>query len=186
MKTSRYVAATAILFTSTALSTPAFAQKYNQFGNLAGVDDCQYETAANLILHQYPKSKITTNQVESAFDTFGDDWQGTQVLQSDGSWLNEGLWAGQNFLISQGFDGHRASSITQISQAQAVVDANHGGVEVVNDGPVRQHMFAMIAASRTRVVLVDDGFTYHYTWAWLQWAYTQSGETLTYYAVTWA
>jgi hypothetical protein len=186
MKTSRYVALCGVIFASVGISTPAFAQKYNQFANLNGVGDCQYETGANLILHEFPSAKITTNEVVSAFTQYGAAWDGQQVQQSNGSWLNEGLWAGQEFLISHGFDGHRAKSITEISQAQVPLAAQNGGVEVVNNGPVRQHVFAIIGASKTHVVIVDDGFTYHYSWAWVNYAYTQDSETLQYYAVSWS
>jgi hypothetical protein len=173
VKTSRYVALCGVIFASLGITTPAFAQKYNQFANLEGVGDCQYETGANLVLHEFPSAKITTNEVVDAYNTFGGAF-------------NSPLWEGQDFLISQGFDGHRASSITPISQAQVPYAASHGGVEVTNLGPVRMHAFALIAANKTHVVLVDDGFVYHYTWAWFHWAYTRDGEQLAYYAVTWA
>lgn len=187
MKASKAVALCGVIFASVGITTPAFAQKYNQFANLEGIGDCQYETGANLILHEFPKAKITTNEVVSAFTQYGAGFEGQSVSTDGGStWTLQGLWAGQNFLISHGFDGHRAKSITEISQAQVPLAAQNGGVEVVNNGPVRQHVFAIIGASKTHVVIVDDGFTYHYSWAWVNYAYTQDGEGLTYFAVRWA
>jgi hypothetical protein len=158
---------------------------YQAFGNLSGVGDCQYETAANLILAKFPKTKgrISASEVIAAYSANGSGMTGVGTLTRTTS---PDLWAGQVYLMTTGFAGHKAASITQITEVQAVNAANHGGVEVSNMGPVRTHMFAIIAATRTHVVIVDDGYVYHYSWAWLNWAYTQQGETLTYFAVRWA
>ena len=159
---------------SLASPSGAATPRYSSFGNLDGVGDCQYETAANLILHEFPSANVTTSEVESAYNTNG------------GAFISP-LWEGQQFLVSQGFDGHTARLITQVTDRSSIIAAaNSGGVEVTNLGPVRMHMFAIIAANRTHVVIVDDGFVYHYSWAWLDYAYTQDGETLTYYAVKWS
>lgn len=206
MKTSRYIAASAILFASLGLPTAAFAQKYNQteafsskdnawevaptapfssFGNWAGIGDCQYETAANLTLAEFPKTKISTAEVVSAFNRYGDLWQGTQVQQSDGSWLNQGLWAGQNFLISQGF-GHRASISQAVTLSQMVYGANHGGLEVSITGPNLMHMLGIIHANAKEMTVVDDGVIYHYTWTGFTAKYEADGSALAFYAVTWS
>jgi hypothetical protein len=154
---------------------------FQAFGNFT-VGDCQYETAANLILAYWPKSQITTAEVESAYNTYGIGWD------------PDGLEAGQDFLISTGFAGHHASSITEITQAQAVTAANNGGVEVTVLGPTMAHIFAIVQANAEGLTEVDDGFVYHYTWSQLNAAYTigitngeltPNGNVLTFYAVTW-
>lgn len=179
---------------SAAMAIPAGAstlhatKPYSAFGNLSGVGDCQYESAANLVLSRWPKARITTAEVESAYDKFGAAFEGQSVTSDGGStWTLEGLWAGQNYLIDHGFAGHRARAIIEVTtKASMVAAANSGGLEVVNNGPVRQHVFDITAATATHVTIVDDGFVYHYTWSWLNWAYTQDGETLTFYAVKWS
>lgn len=169
---------------------------YRAFGDLSGADDCQYETAANLVLSRWPHAAITTTEVESAYDKFGAAWQGTQVQQDNGDWLNEGLWAGQNFLLSQGFAGHRARSITEVTtRASMVAAANSGGLEVTVMGPSMQHMFAITHANAREVTQVDMGVVTHITWTQLMWEYTHvvnadgtislNGETLAFYAVRW-
>src|SRR5580704_4962188 len=177
----------ALLASSTVSAGTIRAQKpYQSFGNLAGVGDCGYESDANLILHEWPKARITTPEVERAYQAYGNEFAGQSVTSDGGqNWTLTGLWEAQLYLISTGFAGHRASSIVQIDQVQVPAATQGGGVEVVNDGPVRQHVFDIIAANATHVVIVDDGFVYHYTWTWLNYAYTQDGETLTYYGVTW-
>jgi len=147
---------------------------FQSFGNF-NLGDCQYETAANLILSQWPKSKITTAEVVSAYNTYG------SAMNPDN------LWAGQDYLISTGFAGHQAKSITPITTKYQIVQAaNHGGVEVTNLGPVRMHIFAIISANAKQVTIVDEGFVYRYNWAEFNYDYTQQGETLQFYAVTWA
>jgi hypothetical protein len=160
---------------------------YQAFGNLSGVGDCGYESDANLVLHRWPRARITTDEVESAYDNLGNLFAGTDVTTDGGEiWTAQGLWTAQNYLLSKGFGGHRATSIVQVTtRATEIASANDGGLEVVNEGPVRMHVFDIIAANRTHVVIVDDGYVYHYSWAWLDWAYTQNSETLSYYAVTW-
>jgi hypothetical protein len=146
---------------------------FQSFGNFTN-GDCQYETAANLILAQWPTSVITTSEVLAAYRSNGI------------AWGSNGLEAGQNYLISTGFDGHHAASITTLNTRQSIIDAaNNGGVEVQTLGQNYGHMFAMIQADSKNVTLVDEGFVYHYTWKWLMWAYTQN-ETLTFQAVKWA
>lgn len=198
VKTSHYIAASGVLFTSLALSTPAFAQKYNSFGDLNGADDCQYETAANLILHEFPKSTITTSEVESAYTTFGGAFQGQSVTTDDGAtWTLQGLWAGQNYLLAHGFDGHRARAIIPVVSRYAMVHAaNSGGLEVTVMGPTMNHMFAITRATATEVTEVDAGYVYHYTWANFIWRYTHAvspqgtivsnGVVMAFYAVKWA
>lgn len=153
---------------------------FRAFGNLSGIGDCQYETIANLTLSRWPKAKISLAQVLSAFDDYG--------ANGDPSYVTTGLWESQDWWMSPtgGFAGHRASQVVEIPESQAVAAANAGGVEVANTGDVRNHMFAIIAATATKVTIVDDGYVYHYTWAWLNWAYTQSGELLDFYSVKWA
>lgn len=160
---------------------------FQAFGNTSGVGDCQYETAANLTLAEYPKAKITTSQVEGAFSTYGDLFQGQQVTTDGGQdWTLTGLWAGQNYLIDHGYDGHRAS-VTQVTTRYAEVQgANHGGLEVTATGPNLMHMFGILQANAQRVTVVDDGVIYHYSWTALATHYDFGGDTLAFYAVKWA
>lgn len=158
---------------------------YQAFGNLSGVGDCQYETAANIILAKFPKTKgrITVAQVIGAYNKFGSGMTGIGTLTRTTS---PDLWSGQVYLISNGFAGHRASSITAITESQVVKAANAGGVEATVIGPAIDHMFAIIHADLHYITIVDDGYVYHYTWAWFNFAYTQNGNVLSFYAVTWA
>ena len=162
---------------------------FQSFDN-ANIGDCQYETAANLVLAEWPKAHITTAEVVTAYNAYGALWQGQQVQQPDGSWLNEGLWAGQNYLIDHGFAGHRAASITQVTTRYAMVQgANHGGLEVTIIGSTLMHVLGIIQANAKELTVVDDGIIYHYTWAGFANTYTANGtnsEVLTYYAVKWA
>jgi hypothetical protein len=147
---------------------------FQAFGNFT-TGDCQYETDANLILARWPKAKISTAEVVGAYSAHGTS-------------LNpDNLWAGQGYLLSTGFAGHKAASITPIATKYQIVQAaNHGGVEVTNLGPVRMHVFAIIQATAKSLTVVDDGFIYRYSWATFTYDYTQNAELLSFYAVTWA
>jgi len=171
---------------------------FQSFGNF-NLGDCQYETAANLILARWPKAKITTAEVVSAYNTYGDAWQGTSVTSDGGAtWTNIGLWAGQNYLLNHGFAGHRATSISQplTNKYQIVQAANHGGLEVTIEGPTMMHVLGVIQATAKNLTVVDDGFIRHYTWAQFTFAYTNvvtaqgtyasNGEVLAFYAVVWS
>lgn len=155
---------------------------FNSFGNFgSGVGDCQYETGANLILYEFPGSKITTPEVLSAYDQYGVGWVAVQTPSGPAT-----IGAGQNYLLTYGFAGHRAQSIIPVTAKGAIVyAANHGGVEVANIGPTRGHMFAMVQATAKTVTLIDDGFVYHYSWKWFLYAYTYGQAQLFYYFVTW-
>ena len=180
-----YIAATAILLASVALSTGASAADYRQtqkfsvkdngwlivptapfqaFGN-GQVGDCQYETAANLTLAEFPDTKISTNEVESAFNKFGINWVGP-------------FWEGQRFLEFKGF-GHRAT----ISPVSSNLDyyANHGGLEVTIFGHM-EHMLGIIRGGKT-ITVVDDGLIYNETWQTLRTGFI--GDQLAFYAVKW-
>jgi hypothetical protein len=171
---------------------------YRAFGDLSGADDCQYETAANLVLSRWPAAHITTAEVESAYDKFGGAFEGQSVTSDGGStWTLTGLWAGQNFLLDQGFAGHRAQSITEVTtRAQMVSAANAGGLEVTVMGPTMQHMFAIVHANAREVTQVDTGTVTHITWTQLIWEYTHvvnadgtislNSETLAFYWVRWS
>lgn len=167
----------ALAMTSSAgAATLKTTKPYSSFDNFK-IGDCQYETAANLVLSRWPDAKISTAEVVSAYDT------------TEGAWdSSDDLWGGQDYLLDTGFAGHRASSITLLGPglASVVAAANAGGVEVVNMGPVREHMFAIIHATSTTATVVDDGYVYHYSWLWLLWAYSQNNESLAFYGVTWA
>ena len=140
---------------------------FQSFGNLSHIGDCQYETDANMILSQWPKAKITTSEVVHAYNVNGS--------QQD----SNGLWAGQNYLITHGFDGHRATSIVAVTPSQI-----HGLTQVMNLGPVRMHTFFIIWSNSKQLITVDDGYVNRYNWAEFNSDYTQQGETLTYYAVS--
>ena len=178
---------------------------FQAFGNLQ-VGDCQYETAANLILTRWPKAKITTAQVVGAFNTYGDAWDTDGILNASGGDTGAGLWAGQNYLLTTGFAGHKAASITPLTysagtiteaagvaqatdlsgMASVIAAANSGGVEVTVMGPAMDHVFAIVQATKTTLTAIDDGFVYHYTWAWLLYAYNPTGAAqITFYAVKW-
>lgn len=180
----------------------AETKPYSDFGNFS-IGDCGYETDANLILHEYPKAKITTDEVESAYDNLGNLFAGTDVTTDGGEiWTAQGLWTAQNYLISTGFDGHRASSITQVfTLGQEVAAANGGGLQVVVTGPTLMHVFGVIHANAKELTQLDDGTITHLTWSWLLFSYTHafgpdmtqtnpdwvsSGETLAFYAVKWS
>lgn len=158
---------------------------YQAFGNLSGVGDCQYETAANLILAKFPKTKgrISASEVIAAYNTYGSGMTGVGTLTRT---TLPDLWSGQVYLMTTGFAGHRASSIRSITESQVIRAANAGGVEVTVMGPQMTHMFAIIHATAAKLTIVDDGFLYHYTWAWFNFAYTQNGNVLGFYAVHWA
>ena len=146
---------------------------FQPFGNFQ-TGDCQYEIDANLILFHWPKSTITTAEVENAYNTNG------------AAFNSDGLWEGQDFLISTGFAGHHARSVTEATnRGQIVYAANHGGVLVDNLGPVRMHTFAIIRANTKQLTVLDDGYIDRYNWPQFIYDYTQQGETLTYYAVKW-
>jgi hypothetical protein len=144
---------------------------FKSFGNFTN-GDCQYETAANLVLARWPDSIITTAEVLNAYRTHGVNWDPN----------GDGLEAGQDYLVSAGFSGHRAASVVQISGRRRVIyAADHGGVEVATT----THMFAMIRANSKTLTLVDDGFVYNFSWAWFTYAYSVTGATLSFYAVRW-
>lgn len=169
VKTSRYVALGAILFTSLALPTSAFAQKYGSFDNSGahGVGDCQYEADANLTLHEFPSTAITTSEVLNAWRTNGVD------LQSNG------LWAGLDFLEEGGF-GHSASITQAYTRTAQIFGANHGGLWVYVES--MPHAIGIIRANPRYVVSVDDGVISTMTWHAFNFEYRND----TYYAVTWA
>jgi hypothetical protein len=165
----------ALLVLGLLVASPAgAASRYSSFDNFK-VGDCQYETAANLVLSRWPRARITTAEVVAAYDRYG-----------SGA-TPDGLWAGQDYLLDHGFGGHRAASITLLGPelAGVVSAANAGGVEVANLGPVREHMFAIVAATPTTVTVVDDGPVVRESWLFFLWSTTQDGESLAFYAVTW-
>ena len=138
---------------------------FQRFGNNV-LGDCQYETAANLTLAEFPNTKITTSEVESAWREYG-------------MALNGSLWEGQRFLELKGF-GHRAE-VTQISQGLDYA-ADHGGLEVTIFGQM-EHMLGIIQAQGQNITAVDDGIIYHYSWAGFSQAYV--GDTFAFYAIRW-
>jgi hypothetical protein len=190
-----YIAATAVIFASVGITTPAFAQKYQAFGN-GTLEDCTYETVANLTLHEYPNAHITTAEVIAA-------WDPNSTGGGNDSPVN-GIDPSQLFMQATGFDGHRAKSATRevFSQPQLVFAANHGGIYVSVTGPVLNHAFAIIGATRTMVTMVNDGQVVTQSWSWFRYIWTHqmipvpgsttgqgefvpTGEVLTYFAVTW-
>ena len=211
VKPSHYVAATAVFLVSVGVGGPAFAKNltetkpYSDFGNLT-IGDCGYETDANLILHQFPHATIRTPEVIAAFDPNAngggnDGFDGTTT--PGGMYPVSGLFQAQEYLLSTGFDGHRASTITQVFTKSAIIaGANHGGLSVAIAGPQYDHAFAIFGASKTHVVVENDGYLYHYSWAWFHFIETHTmvpvspgstqgkwvanGEELFYYAVTWS
>ncbi len=145
---------------------PMVTKPFGSFGNYQ-VGDCQYETEANLVLNEWPTSVITTQDVLGAYYANGED-------------------AAQNFFLSTGFDGHRASAVTPIfNRTQIIYAADHGGVEVVQTDGLLSHMFAMIRANSRQVTLVNEGIVYIFPWWYFLKVYDSSGSSLTYYAVTW-
>ena len=160
------------------------------------VGDCQYASAADLVLAEWPTAKITTSSVLNAYRTYGIDWHATAPSNPDQTTAPLGLFAGQLYLLDHGFGDHRASSITliagyiptaPINRGAIVHAANHGGVFIawnVQTTPTG-HMFAMVHATATHVTLVSDGYVFNYTWSWFLWSYHQNGGQMTYYAVTW-
>jgi hypothetical protein len=154
---------------------------FRAFGNFSGIGDCQYETAANLILSRWPKVKISTAQVLSAWNTFGD--------LGDPTYTTTGLWNSQDFLMTTGFAGHHAATVTEIPQSAVLAAANNGGLEVVVLGPVRNHMFAIVASKGNQITIVDDGFVERQNLTTMVYDQTQApgqqGEGLYFYGVTW-
>jgi len=163
-----------------------FTAPFQAFGNFK-VGDCQYETAANLVLSRWPKAHIARAQVVAAYKRFGLAYQAVPAIDpTTGQPVVYTESAAQVYLVNDGFGGHRALSIVPVSSRQAVITAaNAGGVEVVNMGPVRQHMFAVVKATAKTVTLIDDGYVQTFTWPNFVQSYSYGGETLTYYAVTW-
>jgi len=160
---------------------------FQAFGNFT-TGDCQYETAANLVLARWPKSKITTSEVLSAYSTYG--------IGFDPNYAVNGLVAGQNYLLSHGFAGHRAASITTVTNKYQIVQAaNNGGVEASITGPVMMHVLGIIQANSKTLTVVDDGFITHYTWTQFVFDYTHvvtsqgtyafNNEQIAYQAVKW-
>ena len=160
---------------------------FQSFGNFT-VGDCQYETAANLVLARWPKSKITTSEVLAAYNTYG--------IGFDPNYAVNGLVAGQDYLLQHGFAGHHATSITTVtSKYQIVHAANNGGVEVSIEGATMMHVMGIIQATAKSLTVVDDGFIQHYTWnrfvfdythtTTAQGTYALNSEQLFYQAVKW-
>ena len=147
------------------LSTGAgAATRFGTFGNLK-YDDCQYETDANLVLREFPAARISTNEVVRAW-------------RENGATTDQGL----TYLEDVGFDGHRAAAATLVTtRAQIIAAANAGGVWA---GLSWGHAVAIIRATTSRVVVVDDGLVEPMSW-W-NWYAMFDGPGSTLYAITWA
>ena len=150
----------ALALLSGAWPSIAGAQPYAAFGNL-WTDDCQFETDANLILHEYPNAHISIAEVLRAYD--------------NGKGLN--LYSGLDYLEYHGFDGHTATWTPVTTKAQIIYAAMHGGVwATMFNG---SHAVGILAANEKTLVTVDDGIVQHQTWANWDWF---AGRTFQFYA----
>ena len=121
-------------------STPAYG--YSDFGNLE-YGDCGYEVGANLILHEYPTAKITTNEVVRA-------------------WREYGAANAMQYLTDIGFDGHRLIFTSITTKAQVIASAKLGVYAGAWDDT---HVVAIIQANPKKLTTLDDGLFQAMTWS---------------------
>ena len=163
----RSLAAVAVLTTLAVASSAGATPRYQPFGNLQ-FNDCQYESAANLVLHQFPGAKISTGEVLRAFKANG-------IVGPDAT------PAGLDYLENVGFDGHRANAEVITTRAQIIAAANAGGVFVTLGWG---HAVAIVHANPRELDVVDDGADPPMTWS--NWHEMYAAPGTVYYALTWA
>jgi hypothetical protein len=140
--------------------------------------DCQYAAAANLVIAEFPQAVITTDEVVTAFDTYGIGWIGS-------------YWAGQWYVVNVGFDGHQANSVTTINESQVLPAANQGGVEVqISEQAWGQpanlsHDIAIVKATSTDVFIVNSWYATVQDYSWANWNTMIAPYVIAYSAVTW-
>lgn len=149
------------------VASSAGASTYGAFGNLSS-GDCQYETAANLVLREDPHARISTAEVLRAYRLNGIDGP-------------EGTPEGLDYLEQIGFAGWRVESATPVVTNEAIVaGANAGGIFAALSWG---HAIAIIHANPKRVVIVDDGLVQSLSWPDFRHFYDSPHSTL--YALTW-
>ena len=145
-------------------ATAGASSRYQEFGNLT-LNDCTYESLANLVLYEFPAARINPRVVIGAFRA-------------------NGVNGAMSYVQDVGFSGHRVAAFTPISShnhAALAKAASHGGVwATVSYGG---HVVDITRASKTGVTVLDDGSIYFMRWA--DWSYYQ-GTPAVDYAVTWA
>lgn len=135
--------------------------RFQSFDN-GRLGDCAYESFANLVLAEFPSAHVDTPEVTSAWRAWGPS-------------------NAAGYALTTGFSGHRAASLTPVSQGRVPYAAAHGGVWVwLSWG----HAVMIDAATRTKVYSVDDGMGLWLTWP--QWSAYYFTPGSTYYAVAWA
>ena len=128
---------------------------YGMFGNDV-VDDCSEVASANLTIHEFHDARITTAQVETA-------WQLTQ------GWTD----AANTYMETTGFGGHTIKAVIPVTtQAQMIHYANEGGVWAEFFGPSLaapqwMHDVAVIGANASQITYVTGGEVVSESWA--QW-----------------
>jgi hypothetical protein len=140
--------------------------------------DCQYAAAANLVIAEFPQAVITTDEVVTAFDTYGIGWIGS-------------YWAGQWYLMNVGFDGFEASSVTTINEDQVEAAANNGGVEVelweqtLDPSVMATHDIDIVSATQTDIYVVNSWYATVQDYSWANWNTMMAPYVIAYSAVTW-
>jgi hypothetical protein len=140
--------------------------------------DCQYAAAANLVIAEFPQAVITTDEVVTAFDTYGIGWISP-------------YWAGQWYLMNVGFDGFEASSVTTINEDQVEAAANNGGVEVelweqtLDPSVMASHDIDIVSATSTDVFVVNSWYASVQDYSWANWNTMIAPYVIAYSAVTW-
>ena len=136
-----------LLLTSTASATnnqPLTLQPaLNAFGNQK-FEDCIYSADANMVELYDPHVHITVKQVIEAFQTYG---------ESDGL----------NYMITNGFDGVKASTIIDLGKntINLSTELANGGVQAwINFPGQGQHAVAIIQVTNKQIEFVSWGYKY--------------------------
>lgn len=152
---------------------------YGMFGNDVE-SDCTEVASANLTIHEFPGSKVTTAQVESAYQITG-GWTAAVLTQME----------------TTGFGGHTIKSyypiisdlhpgvVSATTESKMIVAANAGGVWAEFYGPTPanhqwSHAVAVIGANATGVTFVTGGEVVSQTWA------TWNASVAFAYGLVWA